>query len=68
MKAYEKCFSTTSTEDAPWYVVSADDKDDARLIVSQIVLGTFEGLRTTYPKTSAKRRQELLSIRKQLAN
>ena len=65
MKAYEECLSATSTRHAPWYVVPADDKENARLIVSQIVLDTFEGLKMTYPKTSAKRRQELLSIRKQ---
>ena len=67
MKAYEKCLGATSTRDAPWYVVPADDKENARLIVSRIVLDTLEGLKMTYPKTSAKRRRELLSIRKQLA-
>ena len=36
MKAYEDCVSATSTEDAPWHVVPADDKKNARLIVSQI--------------------------------
>jgi PPK2 family polyphosphate:nucleotide phosphotransferase len=66
MKAYEECLGATSTADSPWYVVPADDKENARLIVSQIVLDTFEGLKMAYPETSAKRRQELLSIRKQL--
>ena len=50
MKAYEECLSATSTRDAPWYVVPADDKENARLIVSQIVLDTLEGLKMTYPK------------------
>ena len=59
MKAYEECLSATSTRDAPWYVVPADDKENARLIVSQIILDTLEGLKMTYPKTSAERRQEL---------
>ena len=59
MKAYEECLSATSTEHAPWYVVPADDKENARLIVSQIVLDTLEGLKMTYPKTSAKRRQRI---------
>jgi PPK2 family polyphosphate:nucleotide phosphotransferase len=67
MKAYEECLTATSTQDAPWYVVPADDKENARLIVSRIVLDTLEELKMTYPKTSAKRRRELLSIRKQLA-
>lgn len=67
MKAYEQCLSATSTGESPWYVVPADDKENARLIVSQIVLDTFEELKMSYPKTSAKRRRELLSIRKRLA-
>jgi len=66
MKAYEECLSATSTGHAPWYVVPADDKENARLIVSQIVRDTLEGLEMAYPKTDAKRRKELLSIRKQL--
>ena len=67
MKAFEDCLSATSTDRAPWYVVPADDKEDARLIVSQIIIDAFEGLKMAYPKTSAKRRKELLLIRKQLA-
>jgi hypothetical protein len=49
------------------YVVHADDKENARLIVSRIVLDTLEGFKMAYPKTTAKRRRELLSIRKELA-
>ncbi len=66
IKAYEECLSATSTRDAPWYVVPADDKENARLIVSRIILDTFESLNLAYPKTTAKRRRELLSIRRQL--
>src|SRR3984885_12265849 len=67
MSAYEECLSATSTRDSPWYVVPADEKENARLIVSQIVLDTLEELKMTYPTTSAARRRELLSIRKRLA-
>ena len=67
MKAYEECLSATSTREAPWYVVSADDKENARLIVSQIILDSFEGLKMTYPKADAKRRKELQLIRERLA-
>jgi len=66
MEAYEECLSATSTTDCSWYVVPADDKENARLIVSQIVLDTFDGLKLAYPETSAERRRELLAIRKQL--
>ena len=68
MKAYEECLSATSTREAPWYVVPADDKENARLIVSQIILDTLEGLEMSYPKTTDERHQELLEIRKQLTN
>jgi PPK2 family polyphosphate:nucleotide phosphotransferase len=66
MKAYEKCLSATSTHDAPWYIVPADDKLNARLIVSRIVLDTLAQLRLSYPKSSAGRRRELRLLRKQL--
>ena len=67
MKAFGECLGATSTKDSPWYVVPADDKENARLIVSQIVLDTLEDLKMAYPKTSEKRRKELLAIRKKLA-
>jgi PPK2 family polyphosphate:nucleotide phosphotransferase len=66
MQAYEACLGATSTKNAPWYVVPADDKENARLIISSIILETFKALRMRYPKTGAKRRQELLSIRRRL--
>jgi len=67
MKAYEKCLKATSTRDAPWYVVPADDKQNARLIVSRILLDALDGLKMSYPETDQARRDELLSIRAQLA-
>jgi PPK2 family polyphosphate:nucleotide phosphotransferase len=67
MKAYEECFHATSTHRAPWYVVPADDKQNARLIVSQIVLDALGETKMAYPKTTAKRRLELQAIKKLLA-
>jgi PPK2 family polyphosphate:nucleotide phosphotransferase len=66
MQAYEECLSATSTKIAPWYVVPADDKNNARLIISQIILDSFKALKLSYPKIDSKRRQELLSIRQHL--
>ncbi len=66
MEAYEDCLGATSTGHAPWYVVPADDKHNARLIVSKIMLDTFKTLDMNYPVTGARRRRELLSIRKEL--
>jgi PPK2 family polyphosphate:nucleotide phosphotransferase len=67
VKVYEECLSATSTHRAPWYVVPADDKDDARLIVSQIVLDALRELKPSYPATTQKHRTELKSFRKMLA-
>jgi hypothetical protein len=66
MEAYEACLSATSTHHAPWFVVPADDKENARLVVSQIVLDSLHELKMAYPKTTAKRAKELKSIRKLL--
>ena len=66
MELYEDCLSATSTKDAPWYVVPADDKHNARLIVSRIVIEAMESLDMHYPKVSRARRRALLSIRQQL--
>ncbi|MDA8363924.1 MAG: polyphosphate kinase 2 family protein [Gammaproteobacteria bacterium] len=67
MQAYENCLGATSTRHAPWYVVPADDKENARLIISGIVLDTLDALEMSYPRFSARRRRELLSIRRRLA-
>lgn len=66
MHAYEACLSATSTKNSPWYVVPADDKKNARLIISRIILDTFKALNMSYPETDAKRQKELMSIRHQL--
>ncbi len=66
MKAYEECLSATSTRDWPWYIVPADDKPNARLIVSQIVLEAIEDLKMTYPRATEAHRSDLLAIKKQL--
>jgi PPK2 family polyphosphate:nucleotide phosphotransferase len=66
MAAFEDCLNTTSSAHAPWFAVPADDKENARLIVSTIVLDALSSLKMAYPKTTAKRRAELQAIRKQL--
>jgi PPK2 family polyphosphate:nucleotide phosphotransferase len=65
-KAYEKCLSATSTKESPWYVIPADDKLNAHLLVSRVVLDTIERLRLEYPKVSPKQRRELQELRKRL--
>ncbi len=66
MQVYGDCLQATNTEHAPWYIVPADDKDNARLIVSQIVLDALADLKMAYPTTTPERHQELESFRSQL--
>ena len=66
MKAYEACLTAISTHHAPWYVVPADDKENARLFVSKIVLDALNELNMAYPKATAKRRHDLKAFRKLL--
>lgn len=65
-QAYQDCLRATSTEHAPWYVVPADDKENARLIVSQIVVNTLASLKMQYPRVTDERRKELQDIREAL--
>lgn len=67
MEAYEDCLSATSTKTAPWHAVPADDKYNARLIVSRVLIEALQGLRMSYPEITPARRNELRAIRKQLA-
>jgi hypothetical protein len=57
----------TSVQPFCTYGVPADDKENARLIVSQMVRDAHNGLKMAYPKTTAERRRELKSIRKHLS-
>ena len=66
MEAYEACLEATSTEQAPWYVVPADSKKNARLIVSHIILETMKELGLSYPTVDKERLKELQAIREEL--
>ncbi len=67
-RAYEDCINATTTKDAPWYIVPADDKQNARLIISEIFLKTLTDLPLAYPQATDAHRLELQSIRKHLDN
>ena len=66
MKAYEACLSATSKSIAPWYIVPADDKENAHLIISEIIVDTLKTLKMSYPKSDPQREKELLQMRKEL--
>ncbi len=66
MEAFEDCLHATSSKAAPWYVVPADDKRNARLIISRVVIERLESLKMSYPKLSPAEREKLLELRKEL--
>jgi PPK2 family polyphosphate:nucleotide phosphotransferase len=66
MRAYEACLSATSTREAPWYIVPADDKPNARLITSKIVIEAIKGLGLGFPRVTGARRRELRAIERHL--
>jgi PPK2 family polyphosphate:nucleotide phosphotransferase len=66
MSAYESCIHATSSDHAPWYIVPADDKKSARLIISEIIVDTMRGMKLSYPETTDAHRKELQAMRKQL--
>jgi PPK2 family polyphosphate:nucleotide phosphotransferase len=67
MAAYEDCINATSSRGSPWHIVPADDKLNARLIVSRVVIHALKGLKLAYPRLTSAQRGELRAIRKRLA-
>lgn len=66
LNAYESCLAATSTPESPWYIVPADDKENARIIVSRIVLDHLRQLNMSLPKNSPQKKRELRAARRQL--
>jgi PPK2 family polyphosphate:nucleotide phosphotransferase len=67
MRAYEAALSATSTKASPWHVIPADDKKNARLLISRIVNDALEALDLAFPQLSRGRLQELKTARAELA-
>jgi PPK2 family polyphosphate:nucleotide phosphotransferase len=63
MKAYEDCFNETSTKNAPWYIVPANDKPFMRLAVGGVIYRALENLNLKYPKVDEKQKAQLLEAR-----
>jgi PPK2 family polyphosphate:nucleotide phosphotransferase len=65
--AYEDCLAATSSEDAPWFCVPADDKPNARLIISQIIIDSLKGLGLRPPQAAPGQLRDLAKMRRSLA-
>jgi len=68
MKAYDDCLANTSTKHAPWFVIPADDKQNARLIISHIIIDILDDMAIDYPKVDAKRQKALRAYRRMLGD
>lgn len=66
--AYASCLASTSTVHAPWYIVPADTKRNAHLIIAQVILDTLRQLPLEYPTATDKHRKALQVARKRLQN
>lgn len=65
-KTYEACLSETSTKHAPWYVIPADDKPTARILVSEVLIDLMDRLDLSLPAPGPERAKELATMRKAL--
>ena len=65
--AYEEAINATASESCPWYVIPADDKLNARLIISEIFLSTLHELKLAYPKADPALVGELSAMQRKLA-
>ena len=66
MNAYEDMIKNTSTEKSPWYVVPADKKSYARIVIVSAVLHALDEMGLEYPKVSKEKMEELHAVKKAL--
>ena len=67
MSSFEAAIAATSSEQAPWYVVPADNKWFTRLVVAAAIVEAVEKLDLAYPKVSPEQKKELAAARAELA-
>ena len=68
MQAYQDAIQNTARENAPWYVIPADNKPIMRAMVANIVAETLEDLNLKYPALGQKERGEIVEVNKILEN
>ncbi len=66
MECYEDLIRNTSTKRSPWYVVPADDKPFARIVVASAILHALESMKLEYPKIGKAEIAELQNLKKEL--
>jgi len=66
MEAYEDMIRQTATEDAPWFVVPADNKWFTRVIIAAAVIDALASMNLSYPEVGEEKQKELTAVRKAL--
>ena len=66
MEAYEETIRATATEDAPWFVVPADNKWFTRVVVASAIIDALAALDLKYPRLTAAQRAELATAKETL--
>lgn len=66
MNAYEDLIKNTATKDSPWYVVPADNKAFARVVVASAIINTLDSLGLEYPKVGKEKLAELAEVKREL--
>ena len=66
LAAYEDMIRHTSTPEAPWFVIPADHKWYARLVVAAAIIETLESLNLAYPELNPAHQKELKALRRRL--
>jgi PPK2 family polyphosphate:nucleotide phosphotransferase len=66
MNCYQEAIQKTSTKYAPWYVVPADKKWYARLVVSEIIIDAMKGMELKYPEMSSEQKSKIEEFKQRL--
>jgi PPK2 family polyphosphate:nucleotide phosphotransferase len=65
-QAYEEMIQKTATKHSPWYVVPADNKWFARLIVASAIIEALDALDLAFPVVDKAKKKELQAVRESL--
>jgi PPK2 family polyphosphate:nucleotide phosphotransferase len=63
MDCYQELLDKTSSPNSPWYVIPANDKKNARLIISRIILGELKSLDMHFPEVTDEFRAKLKAVK-----
>jgi PPK2 family polyphosphate:nucleotide phosphotransferase len=66
MVAYEEMIKKTATEKSPWYVIPADNKPYARIVVASAIINALDSMKLTYPEVSIEQVAELQRLKEEL--